>query len=153
MGLPEWYGISYPSWRDLEVYAESLGSPVVVNRTPIPAFIRDASLGGPMILIPSGLSPLESIWDLAHEVGHAVAHEGPRNGSKRKQEVQANRWAACALIPWGRIQEYQNACLDVFIGALWKHYEEFPFEDCPARRLAARIAKYRLEAMGNGDRQ
>jgi Zn-dependent peptidase ImmA (M78 family) len=142
-----WYGSRYPKWRDLERHAEALGAVVVENGAPKAAFIADPALGGPMILIPAGLSPLDRIWNLAHETGHLVQHTGPLPRSKAKQEAQADRWAACALIPQARIRAHQNASEDAFIGALSAHYEEIPMEDCPARRLAAKIARVRLQAL------
>ena len=104
--------------------------------------------GVPVIILPFDAPPLEMTWLLAHELAHAVLHTGAKNEwSYSKGEAQANRWAARALIPEARIHAYANASLDAFIGALSAHYEDLPLEDCPARRLAAKIATYRLRAL------
>jgi len=98
-------------------------------------------------LIPEAQGILARHWSLAHELGHALRHAGPIPGLKGKQEAQANHWASCALIPEARILHHQNASIDAMIAALSAHYEDIPFIDCPNRRLAARIGKYRLEAL------
>ncbi len=147
MPLPPWFGQRYPSFADLERLAERLGAPVVVDGFPVPVFLP-ASGGGPLIGLPADRAILEHHWNLAHELGHLVQHTGPLGPRARsKQEAQANRWAACALIPEAHIQHHRNACEDAFIGALSAHYEELPLEDCPSRRLAARIARFRLKAL------
>ncbi len=64
-----------------------------------------------------------------------------------KEENQAERWAACALIPESRIRAYGNASEDAMMAALSSHYEDLPLEDCPARRLAAKIARTRLHVL------
>lgn len=142
-----WFGHRYPKWRDLEQAAEALGAVVVENETPAAAFIADPALGGPMIVIPNDLPPLERIWNLAHELGHLVHHAGPRPLARSKQECQANRWASCALIPKARIRAHKNASVDTLIGALAAHYQMIPPENCPERSLAAKIAKVRLSAL------
>lgn len=142
-----WFGHRYPKWRDLERHAEALGAVVVENGTPKAAFIADPSLGGPMIVIPKGLPPLERIWNLAHELGHLIQHTGPLPRSRTKQEAQADRWGSCALIPEARIQAHGNASEDAFIAALSAHYQELPMHDCPERRLAAKIARIRLKTL------
>jgi len=144
--IPDWYGHRYPSRQDLEQFAEQLGTPVVVDGFPVAVFVP-AAAGGPMIGLPEGKGPLEHAWNLAHELGHLVQHTGPLPRSRAKQEAQANRWAACALIPEARIQLYQNASVDAFIGALSANYEEIPPENCASRKLAARIARFRLKAL------
>ena len=142
----DWLGVRYPSWDDLVSMAEDLAIPVVEDIAPRPVFVG-ADNGGPLILIPQGLSPLHRMWALAHELGHAVRHSGPLPLARGKQEAQANHWAACALIPESRVHLHQNASLDTFIGALSAHYEEIPYQDCALRKLAARVAKYRLQAL------
>jgi len=100
-----------------------------------------------VILLP-WVTGLREVWLLAHELGHLVQHAGPRGELLySKDEAQANRWAARALIPEKRVRAYANASLDAFIGALSAHYEDLPLEDCPARRLAAHIARIRLKAV------
>lgn len=89
--------------------------------------------------------PLEKAWALAHELGHLIRHCGYINPwSRSRQENQAERWAACALIPASAIRHHRNACEDSFIAALSKHYEDLPLRDCPQRKLAATIARIRL---------
>lgn len=143
---PSWYGLRYPSWRDLEAFAEACEAVVVENGTPAPALLPQAE-GGPMILLPAGRPALERHWNLAHELGHLVQHSGPVPRSRAKQEAQADRWAACALIPQARINAHMNASLDAFIGALSAHYGDVPLANCPERRLAAKIARIRLKAL------
>jgi len=101
-----------------------------------------------VLVVPDHSSALARAWSLAHELGHLVLHLGYTSPwSRAKQETQAERWAACALIPEGRVQKHGNASLDAFIGALSAHFEDLPLENCPARRLAAKIARIRLKAI------
>ena len=101
-----------------------------------------------MILLPQSAHGLRAYWSLAHELGHLVRHVGPRGELlNSKDEVQADQWAACALIPLARIQAYQNASPDAMIAALSAHYEDIPLIDCESRRLAGRIARIRLRAL------
>lgn len=146
MTCPIWFGLHYPEWADLMDHADKLGVPVVENQAPRPAYLAKDS-GGPLIVIPEGLPSLARHWALAHELGHARQHAGPIPRAKGRQECQANRWAACALIPEARIMLHQNACLDSMIAALSAHYEDIPPIDCPSRTLAARIGRYRLQAL------
>ena len=147
MKKPAWYGIRYPSLQDFEAYAASIGVGVGYADVPMGLFFPAIS-GVPVTVIPESFGLLEMIWCLAHELGHAVQHSGPKGElSYSKEETQASRWAACALIPEARIQAYGNASLDAFIGALSAHYEDLPLRDCPARRLAAHIAMIRLRAV------
>jgi len=144
---PVWFGLQYPSLGDLEGYAADLGVGLGYADVPIGLFLPDV-MGQQVIILPEEASPLERMWHLAHELGHAVQHSGPKGKrSHGKEEAQANRWSACALIPEARILLHQNACLDAFIGALSAHYEDLPLEDCPARRLAGEIAKHRIHAL------
>jgi hypothetical protein len=101
-----------------------------------------------VILLPLRAGLLERCWLLAHELGHLHLHAGPRGALlEGRDEAAADRWAARALIPQARVLAYANASLDAFIGALSAHYEDLPLEDCPARRLAGRIASIRLRAV------
>ena len=76
-------------------------------------------------------SPFAKIWSLSHELGHLVLHFGYTSPwTRAKQETQANRWAACALIPKARILKHGNASRDAFIGALSDHDEDLPLVDC-----------------------
>lgn len=142
--MPSWYGLRYPTLEDLEAHAEHLGACVVWTRARCAAF--DAS--GPAIYIPKDTGPLKRAWNLAHELGHLVRHTGPKGRLLySKGEAQADRWAVCALIPQSRINLHQNASPDAFIAALSAHFGDIPLEDCPERRLAARIARIRLKIM------
>lgn len=145
----EWFGRRYPSIKDLEDAAWRAGCVVVFGQVSNAFFIPpSAALPYGTIGIPESHGPLETVWALAHELGHAVLHAGKLGPLQRdKQEAQADRWAARALIPRARISHHQNASMDAFIGALSAHYEELPLEDCQARRLAARIAQIRLRAV------
>lgn len=140
-----WFGRRYPTMEDLEGMAEDLGCIVVFGKIQTAAFIP---VGIPTIIIPETHGPLAQHWALAHELGHLVQHDGPRGQFLRgKDESQADRWAARALIPRARVRAHANASLDAFIGALSAHYEELPLADCPQRRLAARIALVRLKTV------
>ena len=115
----------------------------------IPMGLYFPSLGGAsVIVLPEFAGPLELIWNLAHELGHAMQHSGPKGClSYGKEESQASRRAACALIPLERIRAYGNASLDAMIAALSANYEDIPYTDCPSRVLAAEIARYRLDSL------
>jgi Zn-dependent peptidase ImmA (M78 family) len=140
---PDWYGSRYPNLEDLVIFGESLGAGVRFGRLPAAAF---APSDPPVLLVPAQHGPLNTAWTLAHEIGHLVQHTGPRGELLwSKDEHQANRWAACALIPEARIHMHHNACLDAFIGALSAHYEDIPLSACMTRRLAAKIAKIRMK--------
>jgi len=146
--LPAWYGRSYPTMEKLEAYAWELGA--VVMRGPVDAFcsLPEEPDQVAVIGLPEEAGPLESIWLLAHELGHLVLHLGYVSPwSRDRKEFQAERWAARAMIPEARIRRYGNASEDAFIGALSAHYEDLPLQDCPARRLAAHIARARLRGL------
>lgn len=145
---PSWYGVSYPTIEDLERHAWDLGG-VVVEGPVSTAFYYSPKPGEcPVIGLPSGLGPLNKAWLLAHELGHLSQHLGPKGELfYSKNETQADRWAACALIPERAIRRYHNASVDAFIGALSKHYEDIPTHLCPTRKLAGRIALARLKAL------
>ena len=143
---PPWYGLHYPTWDDLSAVADHMAVPVKEKPAPRSAFLPKDS-EGPLIIVPAGLHPLGRIWALAHELGHARLHSGPIPLAKGRQASQANRWASCALIPESRINVHRNASLDAMIAALSAHYEDIPYIDCPARSLAARIGRYRLQAL------
>lgn len=145
-----WLHHHYPTWDDLLAMADTFGIRVVEHPSPRPCCLPPDE-GGPAILVPSGLSTLERFWALAHELGHALRHSGPIPLLHSRQEFQASHWAACALIPEARIRHHANASEDAFIAALSANYEDIPYKDCSTRRLAARIARYRLEAMTGPD--
>jgi Zn-dependent peptidase ImmA (M78 family) len=152
VALPHWYGLHYPTIEDLEAYAWELGAKVVYGNGNIskgayfPAF---EDYGIPAVLVvPNHSSHLAQIWSLAHELGHLVLHMGYTSPwTRAKQETQAERWAACALIPEARIRKYENASLDAFIAALSAHFEDLPLHDCPQRKLAGKIARIRLKSV------
>jgi hypothetical protein len=82
---------------------------------------------------------------MAHELGHLTLHGGyTSRWTHDRQEHQAHRWAARALIPEAAVQRYHNASVDAFVGALSKHYQDIPLRDCPERELAGTIARMRL---------
>lgn len=147
MIYPLWFGRRYPSLLDLEAFAEALGAGVGEADIPSGLFLADV-LGVPVILLPRGEVGLTRMWIFAHELGHLVQHSGPRGSHLYgKDEAQANRWAAQALIPDSAVRRHRNASLDAFIGALSAHYEHIPYKDCPQRRLAAEIAAHRLRGL------
>lgn len=148
MVQPDWYGLRYPTLEDLEVFTEQLGAGVVWTRAGQAAFDPGDAERAPAIYVPRRAGPLEQAWLLAHELGHLVQHAGPRGELLwSKDETQADRWAALALIPAARIEAHGNASLDAFIAALSAHFEDLPYEDCPQRRLAAWIAEIRLRTI------
>jgi hypothetical protein len=101
-----------------------------------------------VICLPEGLGHIEEMWQLAHELAHLVLHQGYTSPwTCDRQESQAFRWAARALIPEAAVRRHGNASVDAFIAALSAHYEDLPMHDCPERRLAAQIAIIRLRAV------
>ena len=148
MRQPSWFSRQYPSIRDMEAFAWDLRA--LVQRGPCGSagLVLVEEPGFNVICLPDGLSPLEEAWYLAHELGHLVQHSGyTSEWAHDKQEAQASRWAALALIPEAAVRRHKNASLDAFIAALSAHYEHLPLEDCPQRRLAAHIARIRLKAV------
>lgn len=142
-----WFGRRYPSLGDLESLADAMGVPVAWGPFPGAAYLAPMD-GGPALFMPSDRGPLETVWLLAHELGHLrAAHEGKDRIHPSRKECQASRWAACALIPEARILHHGNASEDAFMGALSAHFEMLPYEDCPARELACRIARTRMQAL------
>lgn len=145
---PAWYGRRYPTHEDLETLAAELGCWVDQTALGKAAFVVGEAGEPPVILVPGRHGPLEQAWALAHELGHLVQHAGPKGELRWSQdEAAANRWAARALIPEAAIRRHRNASQDALVAALWRHFEEFPLEDCPVRRLAGRIAQLRLKAL------
>ena len=145
--LPVWYARRYPSLEDLEEAAWAKQAIVVYGQVSAAFYFPAHPPGIPYgtIGIPESHGILERVWAIAHELGHLWIHSGPkRENSWRKGESQADRWAARALIPDSAVQRYRNACEDSFIAALSKHYEDIPLRDCHERRLAAHIARIRL---------
>ena len=153
---PSWFGARYPSLEDFEAYAWELGAVVVYGPVMTAAYFPGSDWELPLIVVPQDLGLLAKAWALAHELGHLVQHAGPKGElSWSKNEAQANRWAACALIPEARVQAYRNASIDAFVGALSANYEDIPLMNCTQRRLAGRIARIRLKLLevrhGNQD--
>jgi Zn-dependent peptidase ImmA (M78 family) len=158
MYSPDWYGQRYPTELDLVSCAEAIGARVVLGPLPAAAFIPAILDAPPMILVPNQHGPMATAWGLAHELGHLCQHSGPplpTDGDRApglrlmrsKNEHQADRWAACALIPEARIRHHGNASLDSFMAALSANYEDLPPHDCPQRALAHKVALRRLEAL------
>ena len=148
MRTPAWFSLRYPCLFDLEAHAWSLGALVQRGACTDAGIVYVTPPGFHVICLPEDLGPLDEVWQLAHELGHLVLHEGyTSEWTYRRQEAQASRWAARALIPQAAIQRHCNASLDAFIGALSAHYEDIPLEDCPQRRMAAEIATIRLKAV------
>jgi len=148
MKSPSWFTHRYPSLADLEAHAWLLGA--LVERGPCgeAGVVFVDPPGFTTICLPEGLGPLDEMWQLAHELGHLIQHHGYTTElAHDKQEAQACRWAARALIPESAIRRHRNASMDAFIAALSAHYEEIPLMDCPQRRLAAEIAIIRLGAV------
>ncbi len=150
MHNPNWYSRRYPNLADLVSLAESLGTRVHFQTAGIKAAVvaqMDAP-GVSVIFLPGGQGLLEEMWQLGHELAHMLMHRGYiSQWTHDRQEAQACRWAARALIPEAAIRRHRNASIDAFIAALSAHYEDLPMEDCPQRRLAAEIARIRLKAV------
>ena len=145
---PQWFGRRYPTLDDLLAAAEACGCAVGSAPIPIAMFVPAEGPAPAVILLPRQAGLLERCWLLAHELGHLHLHAGPRGPLlEGRDEAAADRWAARALIPQARVARHGNASLDAFIAALSAHYEDLPLFDCPARRLAARIATIRLRAV------
>lgn len=150
--LPSWFGRTYPTQDDLLDFAWDLGAAVTFGRVSKGAYFpANPDYGEDAVLVvPDHDEALPKTWSLAHEVGHLVLHLGYTSPwTRAKQETQAERWGACALIPQERIRAYKNASVDAFIAALSRHYQDVPAENSPIRRLAARIAKIRLQALNS----
>lgn len=127
------------------MHGEAQGCMVIWHPGRVAAFHTGSDDCAPAILLPTAAGPLWRVWLLAHELGHLLQHAGPRGQLLySKDELAADRWAAKALIPEAAVRRYRNASMDAFVAALWRHYEEFPMEDCPTRTLAGRIARTRL---------
>ena len=145
---PSWFGRRYPLWNDLIGYVEGLGCLIGFADLGSQAlFVPGSQAEPPVILLPHDQGLLGH-WLLAHELAHLRLHSGytgPR--SRDKQEAQAYRWAACALIPEARIRNHMNASEDAFIAALSVHYEDIPLESCGLRELAHTISRHRLKAL------
>jgi len=148
MRNPSWFSRRYPTLLDLEEHAWALGAVVMRGAIPSAVIVFVPAPGFHVICLPMGLSQLEEVWQLAHELGHLVLHEGyGGEWARGRQEAAAMRWAAQALIPESAVRRHKNASQDSFIGALSAHYEDIPLHDCPQRRLAAEIATIRLKAV------
>jgi hypothetical protein len=158
MYTPSWYGERYPTEIDLVSCAEAIGAWVALRPLPAAAYISAVLGAPPIIFVPNQRGPLATAWGLAHELGHLCQHSGPpilTDGDsapslhlvRSKNEHQANKWAACALIPDARIRHYGNASIDAFMAALSANYEDLPPADCPQRALAHKIAQHRLNAI------
>jgi Zn-dependent peptidase ImmA (M78 family) len=125
--------------------AEDMGAGVIWTRAGRACFWPGDDEHAPAIFVPISVGPLEKIWLLCHELGHLVLHDGYAGPLQwNRQESMAERWAACTMIPEQRIRAHDNASLDALIAALSAHYEDIPLIDCPARYLAAKIARIRL---------
>ena len=149
---PSWFGKRYPVFEDLVVAAENFGARVTQADIGDEALYvaPDQALGQPpAIILPIYAPPLLMMWLMAHELAHMFLHgSGYLSQLQRdRQESDAERWAARALIPQARIRHHKNASVDAFMGALSSHYEDLPLVDCEARRLAAHIATIRLKAV------
>lgn len=151
MRSPGWFSQRYPELSDLVGLAETLGARVHRNTPGIESavVVQVAAPGVSLIFLPAGLSALGEAWQLGHELAHLVLHPDGyiSRWTYNRQEAQAKRWAARALIPEAAVRRHRNASLDAFIAALSAHYEDIPMWDCPQRRLAAEIATIRLGAV------
>lgn len=132
----------------MEAFAWDLGAVVIWGPVHTAFFCPGDGEAPAVIGLPDLEGPLAQAWELAHELGHLVQHAGPKGElSWSRDERQADRWAALALIPEAAVRRHANASQDAFVAALSRHYEDLPPEDCPARRLAGRIAQLRLRAL------
>ena len=148
MRNPPWFSRRYPTLADLEAHAWDLRAVVMWGPCEVAGVVLVEPPGFSTVCLPEGLGPLAEIWQLAHELGHLRLHSGYTTPfAHDRQEAQASRWAARALIPASAIRRHQNASVDAFMAALSAHHEHLPLHDCPERRLAAEIALTRLGAV------
>lgn len=146
VAAPDWFGRRYPTLDDLVQAIEASGALVGWAAIGSGLYVAGEDGDPPVVLAPTDVSHLTQCWMLAHELAHLRAHAGHKTRwTYDRDEVAADRWAARALIPRGRVLAHGNASLDAFIGALSAHYGDIPLIDCPDRRLAARIAATRLK--------
>jgi Zn-dependent peptidase ImmA (M78 family) len=139
----DWFEKRYPTQADLEEVARRYGAVVLYGACAAPAALWD-DVGLHSIFIPDYRGQLAKCWGISHELGHVVLGHGPEPHSNHHHELEADMWAARALIPAARIRAYRNATLSGFIKALLRHYA---VEDDAVRMLAARIAHARLAAL------
>lgn len=144
-----WFGRKYPTFEDLERSLEALGGLLTCAEIGQDAlFVTGEGRMPPVVILPKGVGALRAAWLLAHEIGHLVQHAGPRGELLYgKDEAQADRWAAKALIPEAAVRKHHNASVDAFIAALSVHFQDIPLNDCPERRLAAEIATIRIKSV------
>ena len=144
--FPSWFGRKYPSLENLEDALEAHGCRIIRAEIGEDALFVVGENGEPhVVILPFGAGPLRLAWLMAHELGHLLQHSGYIGPwAHDRQEHQAHRWAALALIPESAVQRYHNASLDAFVGALSKHYQDLPLRNCPERELAGMIARMRL---------
>ena len=151
MPNPSWFSHRYPTRVDLEEFALTLRTKVVHDRqVEAGCILQVAPPGVNIIFLPMGLGDLAECWQLAHELAHLVLHpEGYISPyTYTRQEAQARKWAAQALIPEAAVRRHKNASQDAFIAALSAHFGDIPLRDCAERRLAAEIAAIRLRDIG-----
>lgn len=149
MQNPSWFSRRYPTLADLEAHAWDFRAVVLRGPCEVAGVVLMEPPDFNVVCLPEGLGPLAEVWQLAHELGHLRLHAGyTTRFAHDRQEAQASRWAARALIPDSAIRRHQNASVDAFIAALSAHHEDLPLRDCPERRLAAEIALIRLGAVG-----
>lgn len=144
--LPWWYGVEFPTLNELEALANNTGVPVAYVRTKQP-FLQWDNIGPLCIIVPNYNGPLARSWAVAHELAHLLLGHGPLGAHLGSpQEVEADEWAACALIPNTRLHEYGSPCVGSLINALSRNFQEAP-PNGGIRKLAARIAYARLRTI------
>lgn len=145
-----WYGERCPTFHDMEEVACSCGVQVVFHRDfDVPRYFWDAE-GRPWFIgIPNQFGELARCWALAHELGHLLKHgSAPRTHEQhRLQEMEADAWAACALIPYAAIGDGVSPNVHQLVYFLRKHYQQFGGKEDRVRALAYRIAFTRLHAL------
>ena len=142
-----WYGLRCPTFQELEAIAISKGVSVAFHPDfDVPRFFWDEA-GEPWFIgIPEQFGPLARLWALAHELGHFQRHTAPPvcRRSHADQELQADEWASCALIPVCAVRKHPDA--HGLVGFMRKNYQHFGGREDRVRALAYRIAFTRLRA-------
>jgi hypothetical protein len=129
--------------EELEMVAEGQGIPVIYDLHFDVARLWIHEDGEPWFLgVPAQFGHLARAWAVAHECGHLMQMHSPAFDRELylRQEAEANRWAADALIPLDK--PTFDECLEVLVE---NYQQELPgnlgvFIACRKLGLAERTA-------------
>jgi hypothetical protein len=129
--------------EELEMVAEGQGIPVIYDLHFDVARLWIHEDGEPWFLgVPAQFGYLARAWAVAHECGHLMQMHSPAFDRELylRQEAEANRWAADALIPLDK--PTFDECLEVLVE---NYQQELPgnlgvFIACRKLGLAERTA-------------